>query len=51
MEKLSLYIKNFYNQNNRYYPLNGKDFYLYGREVGYGSFGKVYLSKHVVVEK
>ena len=51
MEKLSLYIKNFYNQNNRYYPLTGKDFYLYGREVGHGAFGKVYLSLHVVVEK
>ena len=51
MEKLYLYIKNFYNQNNRYYPLTGKDFYLYGREVGHGAFGKVYLSLHIVVKK
>ena len=51
MEKLSLYIKNYYIQNQGNYPPTGKDFYLYGREVGHGAFGKVNLSLHVASGK
>jgi len=44
--KLSLYIKNYYKENNEY-PNSNLDFYLYGREVGSGAFGKVKIALHI----
>ena len=46
MEKLSTYIKNFYLENGTY-PETNSQFYLFGRQIGRGAFGKVNLSLHV----
>ena len=45
-EKLSKYIKNYFNQNG-VYPETQKNFYLYGRQIGHGAFGKVNIALHV----
>ena len=44
--ELSLYIKNYYKEKGKY-PKSNKDFYLYGREIGCGAFGKVNLALHI----
>ena len=45
-EKLYKYIKNYYLENNKY-PDTQKNFYLYGRQIGHGAFGKVNIALHV----
>ncbi len=45
-EKLSKFIKEYYKKNNRY-PETQKNFYLYGRQIGHGAFGKVNIALHV----
>ena len=45
-EKLSLYIKNYYLENG-VYPETNSQFYLFGRQIGHGAFGKVNISLHV----
>ena len=45
-EKLSKYIKNFY-QTNKKYPRSDINFYLYGRQIGHGAFGKVNIALHI----
>ena len=44
--ELSLYIRNYYKENGKY-PKTTIDFYLYGREIGCGAFGKVNLALHI----
>ena len=46
MEKLSVYIKNYYLENGCY-PKTNNQFYLFGRQIGHGAFGKVNISLHV----
>ena len=46
MEKLSSYIKNYYLENG-VYPDTNSQFYLFGRQIGHGAFGKVNISLHV----
>ena len=46
MEKLSIYIKNYYKENGKY-PDSRIEFYLYGRQIGHGAFGKVNLALHI----
>ena len=46
MEKLSTYIKEFYLENGCY-PKTDNKFYLFGRQIGHGAFGKVNISLHV----
>ena len=46
MEKLSSYIKNYYLENGKY-PETNNQFYLFGRQIGHGAFGKVNISLHV----
>ena len=46
MEKLANYIKNYYDVNGKY-PESRIEFYLYGRQIGHGAFGKVNLALHV----
>ena len=46
MEKLSSYIKNYYLENGKY-PETNSQFYLFGRQIGHGAFGKVNISLHV----
>ena len=46
MEKLSSYIKNYYLENG-IYPETNNQFYLFGRQIGHGAFGKVNISLHV----
>ena len=46
MEKLSSYIKNYYLENGKY-PDTDNKFYLFGRQIGHGAFGKVNISLHV----
>ena len=46
LEKLSSYIKKYYSENNSY-PQSGIQFYLFGREIGHGAFGKVNLCLHI----
>ena len=46
MEKLSEYIKDYYNENGKY-PESKIEFYLYGRQIGHGAFGKVNLALHI----
>ena len=46
LDELALYIKNYYKKNQKY-PKSNIDFYLYGREIGCGAFGKVKLSLHI----
>ena len=45
-EKLSQYIKNYYNTNKKY-PKSNLNFYLYGRQIGHGAFGQVNLALHI----
>ena len=46
LEKLSTHIKKYYSENNSY-PQSGIEFYLFGREIGHGAFGKVNLCLHI----
>ena len=46
-KKLINYIKEYYNQNNSY-PETKINFYLYGRPIGQGAFGKVNLGLNVL---
>ena len=46
MEKIANYIKNYYDVNGKY-PESRIEFYLYGRQIGHGAFGKVNLALHV----
>ena len=46
MEKLSEYIKEYYNEYGKY-PESRIEFYLYGRQIGHGAFGKVNLALHI----
>ena len=46
LEKLSSYIKNYYSENKEY-PTSNIQFYLFGREIGHGAFGKVNLCLHI----
>ena len=46
MEQLSNYIKNYYKKNGKY-PESRIEFYLYGRQIGHGAFGKVNLALHI----
>ena len=46
MEKLSTFIKEFYLENGCY-PKTDNRFYLFGRQIGHGAFGKVNISLHV----
>ena len=46
MENLSFYIKNYYKENGKY-PDSRIEFYLYGRQIGHGAFGKVNLALHI----
>ena len=46
MEKLSYYIKNYFKENGKY-PDSRIEFYLYGRQIGHGAFGKVNLALHI----
>ena len=43
MEKLSEYIKQYFNEFGKY-PESRIEFYLYGRQIGHGAFGKVIFS-------
>ena len=45
-EKLSAYIKNYYQENGKY-PKSNINFYLYGRQIGHGAFGQVNLALHI----
>jgi len=45
-EKLSAYIKNYYEVNKNY-PKSNINFYLYGRQIGHGAFGQVNLALHI----
>ena len=45
-EKLSKYIKDYY-QTNKKYPKSNLDFYLYGRQIGHGAFGQVNIALHI----
>ena len=45
-EKLYKYIREYYIGHNAY-PETQKNFYLYGRQIGHGAFGKVNLALHV----
>ena len=44
--KLSSYIKKYYSEKNSY-PQSGIEFYLFGREIGHGAFGKVNICLHI----
>ena len=39
-------IRNYYKENKKY-PKSNIDFYLYGREIGSGAFGKVNIALHI----
>ncbi len=45
-EKLAQYIKKYYKEKGEYPPTE-KQFYLYGRQIGHGAFGKVNIALHV----
>ena len=45
-EKLTNNIKKYYNENKSY-PDSNINFYLYGRQIGHGAFGKVNLALHI----
>ena len=45
-EKLSKFIKQYYLEHKSY-PDTQKNFYLYGRQIGHGAFGKVNIALHV----
>ena len=44
--ELSLFIKRYYKDYGKY-PNSNIDFYLYGREIGSGAFGKVNIALHI----
>ena len=46
LDKLSTFIKSYYSQNKSY-PESDTKFYLFGREIGHGAFGKVNLCLHI----
>ena len=46
-EKLSTYIKNYYNKFKKY-PDTSLSFYKYGRLIGQGAFGKVNLGLNIL---
>ena len=46
-EKLTKYIKNYYNKYNDY-PSSNIKFYKFGRVIGKGAFGKVNLGLHIL---
>ena len=46
-EKLSSYIKNYYNKFKKY-PDTSLSFYKYGRLIGQGAFGKVNLGLNIL---
>ena len=46
LEKLSIYIKTYYS-DKKVYPESNTQFYLFGREIGHGAFGKVNLCLHI----
>ena len=45
-EKLYKYIRQYYLEHNEY-PETQKTFYLFGRQIGHGAFGKVNIALHV----
>ena len=45
-EKLHKFIKQHFLEHNEY-PETQKNFYLYGRQIGHGAFGKVNIALHV----
>ena len=45
-ENLSKFIRKYYYEHKSY-PETQKNFYLYGRQIGHGAFGKVNLALHV----
>ena len=47
-QKLIEYIKDYYNKNKNNYPETKINFYLYGRPIGQGAFGKVNLGLNVL---
>ena len=44
--ELSIFIQKYYKEYNKY-PTSNIDFYLYGREIGCGAFGKVNIALHI----
>jgi len=48
--KISNSIKNYYEANGEY-PKSKLEFYLYGRQIGHGAFGKIYLALHIASGK
>ena len=46
LNKLSAYIKQYYSEK-KLYPESNTKFYLFGREIGHGAFGKVNLCLHI----
>ena len=46
LDKLSSYIKKYYSEK-MCYPESNVQFYLFGREIGHGAFGKVNLCLHI----
>ena len=46
LDKLSSYIKSYYLEKKAY-PESNTKFYLFGREIGHGAFGKVNLCLHI----
>ena len=46
LNKLSTYIKTYYSEK-KLYPESNTQFYLFGREIGHGAFGKVNLCLHI----
>jgi hypothetical protein len=47
-QRLIEYIKDYYNKNKKSYPETKINFYLYGRPIGQGAFGKVNLGLNVL---
>jgi len=45
-EKLYKFIRQYYSEHKSY-PDTQKHFYLYGRQIGHGAFGKVNIALHV----
>ena len=46
-KQLTSYIKDYYNKNKSY-PKTNINFYLYGRSIGQGAFGKVNLGLNIL---
>ena len=45
-EKLAKFITNYFKKNKKY-PKSDLSFYLYGRQLGHGAFGKVNIALHI----